>query len=51
VLLAAFRAPIKPLFTATHKTLTPAYKAYTDWVASGDNPLKLPVIMLHALRG
>jgi hypothetical protein len=51
VLRAAFRAPVKPLLTATHRTLAPALNAYTDWIASGDNPLRLPAIMLHAVRG
>ena len=51
VLRAAFRTPVKPFFTATHKTREPAYKAYIDWVASGDNPLRIPNIMLPALRG
>jgi acyl-CoA reductase-like NAD-dependent aldehyde dehydrogenase len=51
VLRAAFRAPIKPFFTATHKTREAAYKAYMEWVASGDNPRKLPGIVLPALRG
>ena len=51
VLRAAFRTPVKSFFTATHKTREPAYKAYIDWVASGDNPLKIPNIMLPALRG
>ena len=46
VLRAAFRAPVKSFFTATHKTREPAYKAYTDWVASGDNPRKIPTIVL-----
>jgi hypothetical protein len=50
VLRAAFRAPIKPFLTATHKTREPAYKAFTDWIASGDNPLKIPAIVLPALR-
>ena len=51
VLRAAFRAPLKPFFTATHKTLAPASKAFIDWIASGDNPLKIPNIVLPALRG
>jgi hypothetical protein len=51
MLRAAFRSPIKPFFTATHKTLEPTYRAYTDWVASGDNPLKIPNFVLAALRG
>jgi hypothetical protein len=50
VLRAAFRAPVKSYFTATHKTREPAYKAYTDWVASGDNPRKIPPMFFHALR-
>jgi acyl-CoA reductase-like NAD-dependent aldehyde dehydrogenase len=51
VLRAAFRAPIKPFFTATHKTLAPTFKAYIDWIASGDHPLRIPTIVLPALRG
>ena len=51
VLRAAFRDPVKSFFTATHKTRTPAYKALIDWVASGDNPRKIPNILLPALRG
>jgi acyl-CoA reductase-like NAD-dependent aldehyde dehydrogenase len=51
VLRAAFRAPMKPLLTATHKTRAPAYKAYTDWIASGDDPRRLPKFVVHALRG
>jgi acyl-CoA reductase-like NAD-dependent aldehyde dehydrogenase len=51
VLRAAFRAPLKPFLTATHKGREPAYKAFTEWVASGDNPLKIPNIVLPALRG
>jgi hypothetical protein len=51
VLRAAFRAPLKPFFTATHKTRGPVFKAYMDWVASGDDPRKLPSIVLPALRG
>ena len=51
VLRAAFRAPVKSFFTASHKTREPVYKAYMDWVASGDNPLKIPTIFFHALRG
>jgi acyl-CoA reductase-like NAD-dependent aldehyde dehydrogenase len=51
VLRAAFRTPIKSLFTATHKTRGPVFKAYMDWAASGDNPRKLPHIVLPALRG
>ena len=51
VLRAAFRAPIKPFLTATHKTLAPVSKAFIDWIASGDNPLKIPNIVLPALRG
>jgi acyl-CoA reductase-like NAD-dependent aldehyde dehydrogenase len=51
VLRAAFRTPIKPFFTATYKTWEPAFKAYIDWIGSGDNPLKIPNIVLPALRG
>ena len=51
VIRAAFRAPIKSFSTATHKTLEASFKAYTNWVASGDNPLKIPTIVLPALRG
>ena len=50
VLRGAFRAPLKPLMTATHKGREPVYKAYTEWVASGDNPRKIPTIVLPAIR-
>jgi acyl-CoA reductase-like NAD-dependent aldehyde dehydrogenase len=50
VLRAAFRDPVKPFYTATHKTRRPVFKAYMDWVASGDKPRKLPSIVLPALR-
>jgi len=48
VLRAAFRAPVKPFFTATHKTQRPVFKAYIDWVSSGDDPRKIPNISLPA---
>lgn len=51
VLLGPFRATIKPFYTATHKTQEAAFTAYVDWIASGDNPLKIPTILLAALRG
>ncbi len=50
VLRAAFRTLIKPFFTATHKTQRPVFKAYIDWIASGDDPRKMPSIVLPALR-
>ena len=51
VLRAAFRDPVKSAFTATHKTRETSYRALIDWVASGDNPLKIPPMFFHALRG
>jgi len=51
VLRAAFRAPLKPFHTATHKTCGPAFKAIVDWVASGDDPRRIPTIVIPALRG
>jgi acyl-CoA reductase-like NAD-dependent aldehyde dehydrogenase len=50
VLRAAFRTPIKPFFTATHRTQRSVFRAYIDWIASGDDPRKLPSIVLPALR-
>ena len=50
VLRAAFRTPTKPFFTATHKTQRRVFRAYIDWIASGDDPRKLPNIVLPALR-
>jgi hypothetical protein len=47
VLRAAFRSPIKTFLTATHKGCV----LFTDWIASGDNSLKIPTIVLPALRG
>ena len=51
VVRGPFRAPLKPFFTATHKTLAPTYKAYTEWIASGDDPRKILNIVIPALRG
>jgi acyl-CoA reductase-like NAD-dependent aldehyde dehydrogenase len=51
VLRAPFRAFLKPLCAATHRTLGPTLSAYTDWMASGDDPRKIPNIVVPALRG
>jgi acyl-CoA reductase-like NAD-dependent aldehyde dehydrogenase len=50
-LRAPFRTPLKPFFTATHRTLGPVSQAFTDWIAAGDDPRKLPGLVLAALRG
>ena len=51
VLRGTFRTPVKSFFAASHRTRGSAFRAYIDWIASGDNPLKLPTLMLAALRG
>ena len=49
VVQAPFRAPLKPFLTARHRTLAPVSRAFIDWIASGDDPRRLPTIALPAL--
>jgi acyl-CoA reductase-like NAD-dependent aldehyde dehydrogenase len=51
VLRGAFRASVKPFSTATHRTLAPVARGYFQWIASGDDPRKLPAVVRPALRG